>query len=104
MSIGIAMIGLTYFFVLVMGYLYTVYNNENKEKSQMIINKAYQYAYSILLFGILIVLALVFLPHITLDPLTTSYLILACKFVSVLTLAGCIFIFSKRTQKRRISK
>jgi hypothetical protein len=100
MSIGIAMIGLTYLFIFVMAYVFMVYSTENTDRSDVILNKAFQYAYNILLFGLLVVLALVFLPHISLDTQMTSYLILACKFISILTLASSIFVFSNRVLKR----
>lgn len=96
MSIGLAILGLTYFFILVMAYVFVIYCNEKEENRSLIINKAYQYAYSILFFSIFIVLTLVFLPHITLDNQTASYLILASKFFSVVTLAVSIYFFSKK--------
>jgi hypothetical protein len=94
-SIGIAIVVLSYFIILVMAYMISTYLNENAERGCFIINRAYQNAYSILLFGILIVMTLIELPHITIDSKTTSYLILASKFLSVLTLGVSIFILSK---------
>jgi hypothetical protein len=97
MSIGLTIILLTYVLLLVMSYQMIIFINEKDEKrSYLIINKSYQYAYSILLFGILVVYALVVLPHIHLDSQTIGYLVLASKFISVGTLAGSIFLLRKK--------
>ncbi|MFF2448265.1 hypothetical protein ACFVSW_14290 [Neobacillus sp. NPDC058068] len=99
MSIGIVIVLLTYVTILVLSYAILVFTQENDDKGSMIINKAYQYYYSILLFSILVVLALIILPHITLDSQTTSYLFIASKFISVLTLGGSIYVLSKKKWK-----
>ncbi|WHY87177.1 hypothetical protein QNH39_04775 [Neobacillus novalis] len=99
MSIGIAIVLLTYVTILVLSYAILVFTQENDDKGRMIINKAYQYYYSILLISILVVLCLIKLPHITLDFQTTSYLIIASKFISVLTLGGSIYVLSKKECK-----
>jgi hypothetical protein len=97
MSIGLTIILLTYILLLVMSYQMIIFVNEKDEKrSCIIINKSYQYAYSILLFGILVVYALVVLPHIHLDSQTIGYLVLLSKFMSVVTLAGSIYLLSKK--------
>jgi hypothetical protein len=97
MSIGLTIILLTYVILLVMSYQMIIFINEKDEKrSCLIINKSYQYAYSILLFGILVIYALVVLPHIHLDSQTIGYLVLASKFISVVTLAGSIFLLRKK--------
>ena len=97
MSIGLTIILLTYILLLVMSYQMIIFVNEKDEKrSCLIINKSYQYAYSILLFGFLVVYALVILPHIHLDSQTIGYLVLLSKFLSVVTLAGSIFLLSKK--------
>ncbi|EKN70677.1 hypothetical protein BABA_04519 [Neobacillus bataviensis LMG 21833] len=100
MNIGIAIVLLTYVTILVLSYAIIIFIQENDDdKGNMIINKAYQYYYSILIFSILIVLGLIKLPHITLDSQTTSYLIIASKFISVLTLGGSIYALSKKKCK-----
>jgi len=99
MSIGIAIVLLTYVTILVLSYAIIVFTQENDEHGSRIINKAYQYYYSILLFSIFVVLGLIKLPHITLDSQTTSYLIIASKFISVLTLGGSIYVLSKKKCK-----
>lgn len=99
MSIGIAIVLLTYVTILVLSYAILVFTQENDDKGSMIINKAYQYYYSILLISILVVLGLIILPHINLDSQTTSYLIIASKFISVLTLGGSIYVLSKKPCK-----
>ncbi|MEH7255483.1 hypothetical protein V7111_25575, partial [Neobacillus niacini] len=94
---GLAIILLTYMLLLVMSYQIFIFINEKDEKrGSLIIIKSYKHAYSILLFGILIVITLIKLPHITVDNQTISYLILSSKFVSVLTLAGSIFYLNKK--------
>lgn len=99
MSIGLAIVLLTYVTILVLSYAILVFTQENDDKGNMIINKAYQYYYSILLISIFIVLGLIKLPHITLDSQTTSYLFIASKFISVLTLGGSIYVLSKKNVK-----
>lgn len=99
MNIGIAIVLLTYVTILVLSYAIFIFIQENDDKGSMIINKAYQYYYSILLFSILIVIGLIKLPHITLDSQITSYLIIASKFISVLTLGGSIYALSKKNCK-----
>ncbi|MFJ5714495.1 hypothetical protein [Neobacillus sp. NPDC093127] len=96
MSIGIAIVLLTYVTILVLSYVILVFTQENGDKGIMIINKAYQYYYSILLFSVFVVLGLMIFPHITLDSQTTSYLFIASKFIAVLTLGGSIYVFSKK--------
>jgi hypothetical protein len=96
-GIGFAVISLTYILLLVMTYQFYIFvNRKDDTRSCIIITKSYQYAYSILLFGILVVYALVVLPHIHLDSQTISYLVLASKFISIVTLAGSIFLLSKK--------
>jgi hypothetical protein len=96
-GIGLAVISLTYILLLVMSYQFFIFINEKDDKrSCIIITKSYQYAYSILLFGILVIYALVVLPHIHLDSQTISYLVLASKFMSMVTLAGSIYLLSKK--------
>jgi hypothetical protein len=97
LGIGLAIISLTYVLLLVMSYQIHIFINQKDEKRGfLIINKSYQYAYSILLFGILVVYALVILPHINLETQTISYLVLASKFISVVTLAGSIYLLSRK--------
>lgn len=97
MGIGLTIILLTYVLLLVMSYQFSIFINEKDDKrSCMIITKSYQYAYSILLFGILVIYALVVLPHIHIDSHTISYLVLASKFISIVTLAGSIYLLSKK--------
>jgi hypothetical protein len=96
-GIGLALISLTYILLLVMSYQFFIFINEKDDKrSCIIITKSYQNAYSILLFGILVVYALVVFPHIHLDSQTISYLVLASKFISIVTLAGSIYLLSKK--------
>lgn len=96
MNIHYAVIGLTYFIILVIAYAVIIFTNSEEEKSELILDKAFKNAYSILAFGLLVVYGLFLLPHITLDYQTTSYLILASKFISVFTLGGTIFILNKK--------
>lgn len=99
MSIGLTIILLTYLLLLVMSYQMILFINEKDEKRIcLIITKSYQNAFSILLFGILVVHSLVVLPHIHLDSQTIGYLVLLSKFISVVTLAGSIYLLSKKVE------
>lgn len=99
MGIGLTIILLTYVLLLVMSYQFFIFINEKDDKrSCIIITKSYQYAYSNLLFGILVVYALIVLPHIHIDSQTISYLVLASKFISIVTLAGSIYLLSKKVK------
>jgi hypothetical protein len=95
-GIELAIALLTYFLLVVMAYLVFVLSSEKEERGSLIINQAYNYAFAILSFGILVVIALVKLPNVTLDNQTTNYLILASKFISVITLGGSVFILTKK--------
>jgi hypothetical protein len=95
MGIELAIILLTYVTILVMSYMVIICLKDKDERGIRIINRAYQNAYSILLFSILVVIALIKLPHITLTNQTTSYLILTSKFISVITLGGSIFLLNR---------
>jgi hypothetical protein len=97
MGIGLAIILLTYILLLVISYQTIIFISEKDEKRcYLIINKSYKHAYSILLFGILVVISLIKLPHINVDNQTISYLLLSSKFISILTLAGSIFFLNKK--------
>ncbi|MDQ0974023.1 hypothetical protein QFZ31_003901 [Neobacillus niacini] len=96
MNIVYAVIGLTYLIILVIGYAVIIFSNSEEEKSEVIIDKAFKNAFSILAFGLLVVYGLFLIPHITLDNQTTSYLILASKYISVFTLGGTLFILNKK--------
>jgi hypothetical protein len=96
MSIHFAVVGLTYIIILVVTYVCVIFVNVEEEKSVKIIDKAFNNAFSILAFGLLVVYSLFILPHITLDYQTTSYLILASKFISVLTLGISLCVFYKK--------
>jgi hypothetical protein len=95
MGIEIAIIILAYVTILVMSYMIIICMKEKYERGIRIINQAYQNAFSIFLFSLLVVIALIKLPHITLTNQTTSYLILISKFISVLTLGGSIFLLNR---------
>jgi hypothetical protein len=95
MGIEIAIILLAYVTILVMSYMIIICMKEKNERGIRIINQAYQNAFSIFLFSLLVVIALIKLPQITLTNQTTSYLILISKFISVLTLGGSIFLLNR---------
>jgi hypothetical protein len=95
MGIEIAIIILAYVTILVMSYMIIICMKEKNERGIRIINQAYQNAFSIFLFSLLVVIALIKLPQITLTNQTTSYLILISKFISVLTLGGSIFLLNR---------
>lgn len=97
MGIGLAIILLTYILLLVISYQTIIFISEKDEKRCcIIINKSYKHAYSILLFGIVVIISLIKLPHVTVDNQTISYLLLSSKFISILTLAGSIFFLNKK--------
>ncbi|WHZ03573.1 hypothetical protein QNH48_02475 [Neobacillus sp. YX16] len=96
MNIHYAVIGLAYLIILVIAYAVIIFTNSEEEKSEVIIDKAFKNAFSILAFGLLVVYGLFLIPHITLDSQTTSYLILASKYISVFTLGGTLFILNKK--------
>lgn len=97
MGIELAIILLTYMLLLVMSYQTLIFINAKDDKrGYFIINKSYKHAYSILLFGILIVITLIKLPHVPIDNITISYLLLSSKFISVVTLAVSIFLLNKK--------
>jgi hypothetical protein len=101
MSIQLAVAGLTYIIILVLAYMIIIFTNLEEKKSEEIISTAFNNAYSILAFGLLVVYGLIVLPHITLDYQTASYLILASKLVSIFTLGGSLFLL---TRKRSMPK
>lgn len=96
MSIEVAVAALVYFIILVLTYAVSVLKSSEDEKGKDIINRAFENAYSILLFGLGVIYFLVIFPYITIDFQTTSYLILASKFISVLTLAVSLFILNRK--------
>ncbi|MEH7176889.1 hypothetical protein [Neobacillus vireti] len=96
MNIHYAVIGLAYLIILVIAYAVIIFTNSEEEKSEVIIDKAFKNAYSILAFGLLVVYGLFLFPHITLDNQTTSYLILTSKYISVFTLGASLYVFSKK--------
>jgi hypothetical protein len=96
MNIQLAVVGLTYIIILVMAFACVIFVSVEEEKSVMIIDKAFNNAFSILAFGLLVVYSLFILPPITLDYQTTSYLILASKFLSILTLGISLCVFYKK--------
>ncbi|MBU8917015.1 hypothetical protein BGM25_13335 [Bacillus sp. FJAT-29953] len=99
MGIELAIALLTYVLLVVMAYLVFVLSSEKEERGSLIINQAYNYAFAILSFGILVVIALVKLPNVTLNNQTTTYLILASKFISVITLGASVFILNKQYKR-----
>jgi ABC-type Na+ efflux pump permease subunit len=95
-GIQFAVVGLSYFMLVVITYGITIFLNMDEGKSEEIINKSYQYAYIILASGLLIVYFLLIVPHITFDHEVASYLILGCKLLSLFTLAGSLYVLSKK--------
>ena len=101
MNIYFAVVALSYIMILIMAYGITIFTKLEKEKSEEIINKAFNNAYSILAFGLLIVYSLFMLPHIPLSYQTTSYLILASKYISVFTLGCSLFLLTRKNSSRK---
>jgi hypothetical protein len=98
MGITLAVTILAYLMLIVLAYETVIYLNLEEKKSEEIITKAFTYALSILAFGLLIVYILLILPPIYIDHQTTSYLILASKFVSVFTLGGSLYVLKRCNQ------
>ncbi|MCM3571098.1 hypothetical protein [Neobacillus mesonae] len=92
MSIELAIIILACFLLLVMGYVFVTIPKHDDEKGLIITPKGFNIRFPFSLFSILFVIAFVKLPHIPTDYQTISYLLLASKFISILTLAGNIVI------------
>jgi hypothetical protein len=100
MNIYFAVVALSYIMILILAYGITIFTKLEKKKSEEIINKAFTNAYSILAFGLLIVYTLFMLPHIPLSHQTTSYLILASKYISVFTLGCSLFLLTRKNSSR----
>ncbi|WHY02878.1 hypothetical protein [Neobacillus sp. DY30] len=97
MTIEQGIILLTYLLLLVLSYqIIFLINKKEDNKRFLIISTSYKHAYTILFFGILIVYTLIKHPSVHLESQTISYLILASKYLSVITLAGSIFLLSKK--------
>ncbi|WP_102347518.1 hypothetical protein [Bacillus sp. Marseille-P3661] len=95
MNIHIAIAGLVYLLLLVIAYEITIFTNLEKEKSEEIISRAYNYAYGVLIFGLLIVYILLMLP-LTIDYQVASSLIIASKFSSIVTLGATLYLLTKK--------
>ncbi|WP_394236874.1 hypothetical protein [Niallia oryzisoli] len=96
MSIDVAVITVAYFIIVVLTYVISVLKGSKDERGQEIINKAFNHAYIALILGLVFIYLLVILPHIPIDSQTTSYLLLASKFISALTLGGSLFILNRK--------
>lgn len=93
---GTAIVALTYVYILVVAYVFVIFTNHPSERGDMMINKAYNYAFSVLLFGFFTIWLLLELPHLVLDSTTAGYLLLASKLASVLTLGISLFVLRKK--------
>ncbi|MBB6447967.1 hypothetical protein [Bacillus benzoevorans] len=96
MGIQVAAAALGYLLLLVLAYETNIFMNSEEERSEKIINRAYNNAFAILTFGLFIVYILVQIPLIYIDSQTTSFLLLVSKFISVLTLGGSLFILNRK--------
>ena len=97
MSIEVQVVTLAYIIIVVLTYALSVVLRSTKdEKGKEIINKSFDRAYFILIFGLVVVYFLVILPHIIIDSQTAAYLLLASKFISVLTLGGSLFVLNRQ--------
>ncbi|WP_042357691.1 hypothetical protein [Bacillus rubiinfantis] len=96
MGIHYAVLILTYVNILVLAYGIVIYLNFKVDQSKAIINQALNNALSILAFGLLVVYSISIHPHTALDKETTSFLLIASKFISVLTLGISLIILSYR--------
>jgi len=96
MGITFAVVGLTYLIILVVTYVISTCLNMEETQSEIIVDKAYYYAFGIFVIGLAIVYVLLAHPHVPIDHHTASYLILASKFISAVTLAGSLYFLSKK--------
>lgn len=95
MGINVMIVILMYLLVLVFSYKVVILINSKDDKAEKIVNKAFENAFFILCYCLLIVYTLIVLPHIVLDFQTTAFLLLISKYISVLTLGGSIFMLSR---------
>ena len=100
MSIHFAVLALTYVVLLVITYAVTTFLNKGEEQSEEILRKAFNNALAVFVLGLMIVYALLVMPHIMVDHHLASYLIIGSKFVSVATLGISIFLLSRRDPDR----
>lgn len=96
MILNFAVLALAYIILLFIAYGMTIFMKLEIGKSEEIINRAFNNAYSILAFGLLIVYSLFMLPHISISHQTMSYLILASKYISVFTLGGSLYFLTRK--------
>lgn len=99
MVIHFVVIALTYLMLIVLAYEVMIFITADEEKSKEIINVAFNRAYTILYFGLLVVYSMVKHPYTDFDHQTTSFLILGSKIVSVLTLGGSLFFLNRKRCK-----
>ncbi|MCM3719500.1 hypothetical protein [Fictibacillus phosphorivorans] len=100
MFIHYVVAALVYILLLVFAYAVMIFINMGEDKSEKIITSSFYRAYTVLLFGMLLVYTIVIHPHTDLDHQTTSLLILISKFISVLTLGGSLYLMTKKGFKR----
>ncbi|TKC14933.1 hypothetical protein [Robertmurraya kyonggiensis] len=92
MNIHFVVAVIAYFILLVLTYGAIILKDRDDEEGEEIIVLAFNKAYVILAFGLLVVYSLFLLPHITLDYQTTSYLILVSKFIPYVPLES-VYMF-----------
>lgn len=96
MNIFIAITILIYTMLLIFTYGFAILTVFQEDKGEEIFNRAFNNAYVNLIFGLLIIYTLIQHPHIPMDTGKTSYLLLASKFLSLMTLGVSLFIFSRK--------
>ncbi|KAF0817601.1 MULTISPECIES: hypothetical protein [unclassified Cytobacillus] len=96
MNIFFAVTVLIYTMLLIFTYGFAILTDFQEDKGEEIFDRAFKNAYVILLFGLLIIYTLIQHPHIPMDSGKTSYLLLASKFLSLMTLGVSLFIFSRK--------
>ncbi|CEG26945.1 hypothetical protein [Bacillus sp. B-jedd] len=96
MSIEISIVLLVYLLVVVLGYMTSIFVSASSQTGLIIINKSYRYAFLALLILIAFVAILVALPFIPVDKSYTARLILASKFISIVTLLVSLYVLKKK--------
>lgn len=92
---GAILVCLAALYMLTMVYVITFSKREKDERGTFIISKAYQFAYAVLLFGILAVFAAEKIFELN-HQLVSNFIVISV-FVSVFGLAGSIFYQNQRS-------
>lgn len=99
MLIQFVVISLVYLMLIVLTYEAIIFATTNEEKGKEIINASYNRAFTVLVFGLLVVYGIVIHPATDIDYQTTSILILVSKSISIITLGCSLYLLSRKSFK-----